>query len=269
MKDAIEIKDIFLAYMGQGTTAGIGMLGLFLASLIGLLWYQGRKKQTGVIFVLFFSVVLVFNDFSMKILQKFTSAQTFYRFFWAVPVLMVIAFVVVKAVEESEGILIKAGIVVLVMAVFINLGPGFATKERLVYSGTMEKIPGDVKQIGVIIEENKVSERTVCLMDLSTQLMIRVENPKVVWAVGRNVRRYFEENGYGTGKYRVAERMLKVVDNGKKVRVRKFRKALKKKNVEFVVVSKSFAMEKYMQRVGLDFVGESDSYQVYQNTSIQ
>lgn len=271
MKDAVEIKDIFLSYMGQGTseTAGIGMLGLFLVALIGLVWYSGRKKQTAIVWAIIFSVLCVFNNLSMKILAKFTSDQTFYRFFWAVPILFVIAFVVVKALEESKGILAKGAIVVLVMAIFMNMGPGFATRERFVYSGSMEKIPGDVKQIGEIIEANKMSERPVCLMDLSTQLMIRVENPKVVWAVGRNKRRYFEENGYGTGKYKYVENMLRVVDSGEKIRPRKFKRALKRKNVEFVVVSKGFEMEEYMQRVGLNLVGESDSYLVYQNKEIQ
>lgn len=270
MQNVIQIKDIFLNYMGQGTqkAAGIGILGMFLAALIGVVWYQGRKGQKEVAVCICLSVLLIFNDCSMRILSKFTSGETFYRFFWAVPVLFLIAFVVVKAVEESKGVLSKGVILVLLCLAVMNLGNGFATRESFTYAGSMEKIPEDVKQVAAIVEEHKISESPVCLMDVSTQLMIRVENPKIVWAVGRNKRRYFETYGFETGKYRYVENMLRVVDYGEKIPLRKFRRALRKKKVEFVIIHKQFQMQEYMERTGLELVGESDSYQVYLNQGI-
>lgn len=271
MQNVIQIKDIFLTYMGEGIqrTTGIGILGLFLAALIGVVWYQGRKGQKEVAVCICLSILLIYNDISMKILSKFTSGDTFYRFFWGLPVLFLIAFVVVKAVEESKDMVSKGVIIVLVILMFMNLGTGFVTRESFAYSGSMEKIPEDVKQVAAVVEEHKISESPVCMMDLSTQVMIRVENPKIVWAVGRNKRRYFETYGFGTGKYRYVENLLKVVDYGEKIPVRKFKRALRKKKVEFVIIHKQFEMERYMKRAGLELVGESDSYQVYLNQGVQ
>ncbi len=259
------ILETVKSYMGQ---SGIGLL--FLASLLVLLGYHMQEKETKdkkiLIWVIGLSVVLLFNDVSMKILGKLTDSATLYRFLWAIPVIFVISYVVVNCfakVKGAAGKVMMAGICVLMLAL---MGNGYVNKDNLKYPGSMEKIPQDVKTICQIIEENKTVENPVCAFDQATQLMVRAENPSIVWAVGRRPYLHFQQYGYDNGKnkYLYAQNLLKVVDSGIEIERKKLRKTLKKKNVEFLVMKKSYQMDEYLKDAGLNPVGESDNYIVYQ-----
>lgn len=252
-------------YMGQ---SGIGML--FLVSLLVILGYHMQEKETKdrkvFLWVAGLGVILLFNGISMNILGEFTDSATFYRFLWVIPVIFVISYVTVSCFGKVKGIAGKtvlAGICVLMLAL---MGNGYVNKDNLKYPGSMEKIPQDVKTICQIIEENKTIENPVCAFDLATQLMVRAENPSIVWAVGRRPYMHFVQYGYDNEKkmYPYMENLLKVVDSGIEIEKKKLRKTLKKKNVEFLVVKKSYHMDEYLKEVGLNPVGESDNYIVYQ-----
>ena len=77
---------------------------------------------------------------------------------------------------------------------------------------------------------------------------------------------HFTQYGYDNGKkrYLYTENILKVVDSGIEIEKKKLRKTLKKKNVEFLVMKKSYQMDEYLKEAGLNPVGESDNYIVYQ-----
>lgn len=265
MNGTNSIVETVKNYMGQ---SGMGML--FLASLLVLLGYHMQQKETKdkkvLIWVMVLSVVLVFNSVSMKILGKFTDSATFYRFLWMVPVIFVISYVMVNCFSRMKGFVGKAVMAGICVLMLVFVGNGYVTKDTVKYPGSMEKIPQDVKSICQIIEENKTVDNPVCAFDLATQLMVRTENPSIVWAVGRKPYLHFQQYGYdnGSNKYLYSQNLLKVVDSGIQIERKKLRKTLKKKNVEFLVMKKSYQMDEYLKEVGLNPVGESDNYIIYQ-----
>ena len=265
MYEVNSILETLKIYIGQ---SGIGLL--FLVCLLLILGYhvQGKDTRSGktLIWVIFLSVVVLFNDVSMKVLGKLTDSATLYRFFWAVPVILVTAYGVVNFFSKAKGVaakLVVAGICVLMLA---TMGEGYVTADSVRYPGTMEKIPQDIKTICEIIDEYKTVENPVCAFDQAAQLMVRTKNPSIVWAVSRKAYLYFQQYGYDNGsrKYRYSENLLKVVDNGIQIKKKKLRKSLRKKKVEFLVIKKEYDMDAYLKKVGLNPVGESDSYIVYQ-----
>lgn len=253
-------------YMGQ---SGFGLL--FLISLLVILGYHFQGKENSkdkkvFLWIILLSLLGLYNDVSMKILGKLTDHATFYRFLWAVPVIFVIAFCAVDIFTKAKNITAKlavAGIVVLMFALMEN---SYVNIERLQYPGSMEKIPQDIKTICAVIDEHKTVENPVCVFDQAAQLMVRTENPSIVWAVSRESYLYFQQYGYDNGskRYRHSETLLKVADSGMQVKKKKLRKALKKKNVEFMAIKKEYDMDAYLKKVGLTPVGESDNYIIYQ-----
>lgn len=265
MYEANTILETVKKYMGQ---SGIGLL--FLVCLLVIIGYHIQEKDSRnrklLVWVILLSVVALFNDVSMKVLGKLTDSATFYRFLWAVPVILVTAYGVVNFFAKAKGVAAKmvvAGICVLVLAM---MGESYVTADRLAYPGTMEKMPQDVKTICEIIDEHKTVENPVCMFDQAVQLMVRTESPSIVWAVNRKSCLYFQQYGYdnGSGKYRYSENLLKVADSGIQIKKKKLRKSLRKKKVEFLVIKKEYDMDAYLKKVGLNPVGESDNYIVYQ-----
>lgn len=259
MREVNSVLEVVKNYTGE-SILGI----LFLVCLISMISKAKSRNRKYILWIVIFSILLVFNNIAMKLMGMLTDSATYYRFLWAVPVTIVVGYVFVEkltGMQEKMGKVILLGLGVLILALG---GTTYISKETVQYPGTTEKIPQDVKTICQVIEENKISERPVCVFDSSTQLMVRAENPSIVWAVNRETYLYLMENGYDTGKYKKSNRLVKVVNSGIKVKRKRFMKALNKKNVEFLVIKKEFQMTKYLAKMGIYPVGESDNYIIYQ-----
>ena len=259
MRGVNSVIEVIKNYTGES------ILGIvFLLCLISMISKGKKQERKYILWIVIFSIVLVFNTITMKLMGLLTDISTYYRFFWAVPVTIVIGYVLVEKLSEVQEKIGKAVIIGICVLVLVFGGTTYLSKESIQYPGTTEKIPQDIKTICQVIEENKISERPVCVFDVSTQLMVRAENPSIVWAVNREAYMYLLENGYDTGKYKKSNRLVKVVNSGIKVKKKRFIKALNKKNVEFLVIKKEFQMTKYLAKMNIHPVGESDNYIIYQ-----
>lgn len=261
MRDVNSILEMVEKYIGDSV-----LFIVFLVCLIGMLSKLKRKEAAYAVGIILLSVLLVYNNVSIKLLGMLTDKATLYRFFWAVPVTIVIAWVCVNKFSELQGKPVKVvalGLAILLVAVG---GNSYLSKESLTYPGTTEKIPGDVKKICEIINDNKQQERPICVFDLSIMLMVRCEEPSIVWAIPRKQYLGVLEQGYQdeNSKYPRAENLIKVVNDGIQVPKKKLKRALRSKDVEFLVVKKEFQMTDYFMKMGISSVGESDNYVVYQ-----
>lgn len=261
MRDVNSILEMAEKYVGDSV-----LFLLFLVCLISVLSKVKKKEAGYVAAIIVLSIVLIFNNVSVKLLGMLTDKATLYRFFWAVPVTMVIAWACVDKASQLQGKLVKIVALGLGILMLVVGGNSYLSKESLAYPGTTEKIPGDIKTVCEIINENKQQERPICMFDLSTMLMVRSQEPSIVWAITRNQYLGVLEQGYQeeNSKYPKAENLIKVVNDGIRVPEKKLKKALKNKDVEFLVVKKEFQMIDYFVEMGILAVGESDNYVVYQ-----
>lgn len=261
MRDMNSMLEMAEKYTGESV-----LFLLFLVCLISMLSKLKKKEAGYVISIILLSIVVIFNDASVKLLGMLTDKATLYRFFWAVPVTIVIAWACVTKFSELQGKLVKVVALGLAVLLLVLGGNSYLSKESLTYPGTTEKIPGDVKKICEIINNNKQQERPVCVFDLSIMLMVRCEEPSIVWAIPRKQYLGVLEQGYQdeNSRYPKSENLIKVVNDGIRVPEKKLKKALKNKDAEFLVVKKEFQMTDYFMEMGISAVGESDSYVVYQ-----
>lgn len=261
MRDVNSIFEMVQKYAGETM-----FIVLFLVCIISLLSNLKKKDVSYIIWVLLLSLFLIFNEISLKFLGIFTDDATFYRFLWAVPVLFVIAYGFVMMFSKLSGKVVKVSVVLLCLLMFGLCTDSYLTKESITYPGTTEKIPGDVKVICEIINKNKQSERPRCVFDLSILMMVRSEEPSIVWGVTRQQYLEIIEMGYDRedSRYPKIENLVKVVNDGIQVPKRKLRHTLNKRKIEFLVVKKEFQMTEYFKAMGIPAVGESDNYVVYQ-----
>lgn len=261
MRGVNSILETVKNYIGESVFGAV-----FIMCLIIILVYQKKqdKKYTATLILL--SILVVFNSFSMKVVGIVTDGATYYRFLWAVPVIIVIAYAVTESIKRVGDKLVGLVIIGMFAAMMFVGGTGYINGNSIRYPGTTEKIPGDVKAICEIIEENKQEERPVCVFDLATQLMVRSEDASIVWGIGRRPYMFVMENGYDndSGRYKRSENLIKVVNSGIKIQKRKLKNALKHKNIEFLVIKKEFQMTEYLEKAGVHPVGESDNYIIYQ-----
>ena len=81
-------------------------LAAFAASLAFIWWSSRKKGQDGTgkkaVWALALAVVFVFNEAAYRIVGRLTDATTYYRFFWMLPVLFVIAYVFTQLLVEGK-----------------------------------------------------------------------------------------------------------------------------------------------------------------------
>lgn len=261
MRNVNSILEMIEMYTGE-TVFSV----LFLVALVTLLVDLKKKDTKYLMWLIVLSIVVILNDVSMKFLGMFTDEATFYRFLWAFPVLIVIAYVAVNGWSKLQGKAVKTTALALCVLMFVFGGSSYLTTESVAYPGTIEKIPGDVKKVCEIINENKQQNRPICVFDLSILLMVRSEEPSIVWGFTRKQYLDIVENGYDREdcKYPKVETLVKVVNDGIQVPKKKLKRALKTRKVEFLVVKKEFQMTDYFVEMGILPVDESDNYVVYQ-----
>ena len=94
------MADVFRQYHGDSL-----YLAAFAVSL-AFLWWRDHKTRSGTVgkkaaAAVVLSIVFVFNEFAYRIVGRLTDATTYYRFFWMLPVLFVIAYVFTKVFTGS------------------------------------------------------------------------------------------------------------------------------------------------------------------------
>ena len=115
------MSDVFWQYNGDSL-----YLAAFAAG-IGLLCWDQKKCRNNIgkkaAAALFFAVVFVFNEFAYRIVGKLTDTTTYYRFFWMVPVLFLIAYeLTVLIASNNKG---KMAAAAAVLAVCLVSGSNF------------------------------------------------------------------------------------------------------------------------------------------------
>ncbi len=96
------MADVFLQYHGDSL-----YLAAFAASLAFLYWREKKKQGAAgkkAVTALLLAVVFVFNEAAYQIVGRLTNATTYYRFFWMLPVVFLLAYTFTEAVFEGNRI---------------------------------------------------------------------------------------------------------------------------------------------------------------------
>lgn len=244
-------------------------LALFLICLL-FCYCTGEdiaRKRIAIISVL--SVLVVFNNISMKIVGKITSLSTYYRFIWALPVIPVIAYVAARVITERKKWMDKAVVTAVVFLVFWGWKSSFITEGSFQLPGNKYNLPNDTVAVCDIIKEDKSKECPVVIFDMEMQLSARTYDASLIWGISRNA--YMNHNdmeGYeNAGKYRNEKIMIHAVNYGVQGESKKLSRALAKKEVDYIVTFTSFGMDAYFDSIGYELIGIGGDRSVYAKKS--
>lgn len=255
-----DIVQIIQAYMGETI-----FLPIFLCCL--LICYCTGKKDTRkrILWLSVLGILAIFNNVSIRIIGKFTDTVTYYRFLWAVPVLLVIAYVITKSITGRRKLLEKMVILGAVLLLFWGFGSSFVTEDSLRFPENKYNLPAEAIAVCDLIAQDKEEERPVVAFDMGTQLASRAYDPSIIWGIRRKA--YIEHNdmeGYeGSGKYKADKVLIHAVNYGVQGEGKLLRKALSKRKVDYIVTFTSYGMDGYFGELGYSLIGTCGEKSVY------
>lgn len=266
------MAEVFRQYQGDSL-----YLAAFAVSL-AFLWRADHKKRHGTagkkaVAAVLLSLAFVFNEFVYRIVGRLTDATTYYRFFWMLPVLFVIAYVFTKAFTEGKkrDRILSAAILAVCLGVGTNLF--FLNRQNVNRPKNIYGLDPDAITIAEEImadwEENrgKEQEPPVAAFDMYLEYQVRTYEPRILWGISRKAYLYQAKNGYDHKKYVRQQHLIAAVNEGIKKDSRTLRRSLDKSGVDYLVIRTAFDMDSYLSKISVLPIAQSENYTLYKVSS--
>lgn len=188
MKDVLYI--IFSSYEDFFSVSGFG--GMFAACLLFLL--LGRKKKIG--YAMLWPCLLllggIFCPLTADIIMKMIGGEVYWRVFWLLPVVLIVAFTGTEIVALVKGRGKKILLTLLCITLIAVNGEFVFTDEYFENRENNYKIPTEVIWVADAInehaQENEIKKKKI-VAPISISTYIRIYDATILQAYGRDMSR--------------------------------------------------------------------------------
>lgn len=244
-------------------------LYLFAFALcLGLTVFQGEKRGDGIwrqaAFCALLVILFVYNGVSYRIAGKITKdIKTYYRFFWMLPVLFLIAYQATLAFTSGQKKKMAIAGMLLALCVLVG-GNCFLSKKNIRRPENIYGIAQDAIDVtdAVMADWGEKKGNPVVAFDIYLEYQARAYEPRVVWGISRKAYLYQAQHGYDGKKYRKEQPVIAAVNEGIKQNSRKLARCVKKLGIDYLVIQSAFDMDDYLLGMAAP-VAASENYTVY------
>jgi hypothetical protein len=247
-----------------GTTA---LVVLFLVILIVSYIKSEEVYKKRIIIISVLSFILIFNNIVLRIVGSVIGYSTYYRFFWAIPTVILIAIAIVKVIGKEKMITRKVVLVLLIILTISIGGSGVrAFVEPITLPTNRYHISNEVIEVAHIIRNDSNAQRNVIAAHTMIQIGIRQYDPSFLWGVRRRSIINVDRQGPDAPNLDSPEEIIvRVVQHGQQnlKEIDLFRDALYDREIDYVVSLKRFELDAHMEQVGFVAIGHTESTTVY------
>ncbi len=249
-------------------------LAAFAVCLVLLYWKerkQGGSTGKKALAAAALSVVFVFNEIAYQIVGKITNAATYYRFFWMLPVLFLIAYELTEAFFDGRRHRRVLGVIAFLVCLGFGANLFFLNRANLNLPKNMYGLDPNVISIADAMMddwygtggEESQKEQPRAAFDIYLEYQVRTYEPRILWAISRNAYLYQAQHGYDFKKYVHQQHMIAAVNEGLKENQQALRRSLDKNGVDYLVIRTEFAMDSYLSEISITPVTQSEDYTLY------
>lgn len=258
-----SVRDIFLLFNGESLIPV-----LLAAAILYFAYVSGKKTRRYMLIVTAGFVLLVYNSLFLRFVKLFGLGESYYRFFWMIPVVPLVSAALVHAVKRIPNKVGKAALLIVTAVILCVPGVTYLKKSNLKLPGNIYNLPQETIEVCEMIREDSDREHLNVAVGMGLQMTMRQYDANFEFAFTRAAYLKREEQGY-VGKGKKKERFLiSVVDHGKKRGKRKFKRRIQKRQIEYLVIRTEYEMDDYMKDVGCSVVDRSGTYTVYRNDAL-
>lgn len=244
-----------------------GYLVLLLLAIMFLVIKSSKERKQIIIPPLVVLLLTIFNPVVPVVMNHiFDVNKEYYRFFWIMPVVIVIATFCTEALSVQKGKM-KIVMAVLLCLALVFMGK-FVYADGYIKSPNIYKMPEELLQISKIIHEDSESEYPRAIFEYEYEMSIRQYDPKILLTIGRD--EYIQAiRGYVTmddvfDDAHPYNKVLAVVPLGLPVEDELFLQGLLQTNTRYVVITTDERILcPYLEHCGLRLVGKTLTHSVY------
>ncbi len=197
------------------------------------------------------AMLVVFNPIAYKILNPFVKeGDDYWRFFWIIPMVSVIAFVFTKLVVQKKKFVEKIFIILFVIILLFFGGKLVYSEENFQKVNNYYKMPDDILEAIRIVQNEDIEEKKV-MVPISVVPWVRQYDGTIKVNYCRSSR----------GKY------SQFVNDFDKGIIDKYMKKIINDKCNFIIINNKDCDCKF-ESYGYKLCGENASYKVYVNEKI-
>lgn len=262
------VKTCFTHYSGS-----ILFIGIFFA---GILLFLTRKNQPEKCIATYtiFLFLTIFNPVLVNIFFRYVSMdEVYYRFFWLLPINLVIAYLFVTF---SDWFLVRrkklaafAGCVCIV--IFLG-SPVITASDLLNLPDNLYKISDEVLEISEFIHADTDEGNPKVAISSDLLMVIRQYDASLFMTLNRDYAlcwnghpqfQYLQEQS----DYSEKKAIMDVLYAGNTTDTDSFIAAIESTETDYLIFSKSISIQEYLKFLGITYVTETNGYYIY-NTNI-
>jgi len=241
---------------------------LFILSLLYLLINRNKKMKWVIIPYLCILLVTVFNIYIIyPFIEKLSFESEFYRFFWAVPIVFLIAYTGADLIVKPKKRIFQFILFVGVVALLFWQGAGSFYKEYHV-AENIHKIPNTLIELCAIIHEDSEKENPKVAFDSEHNFTARQYDASILLTIRRDVAIKIYQMEEPNEKYQNQTIIAKTLFRNEMVDPEIFVKALEETQTDYLVCKRDltnneYPLHEYFLSIGCELVGEIENFRVY------
>lgn len=240
---------------------------LCLASLVCLFVRQDMSAKRKMFLWAGFSIVFMYNRFSMYVITRVVEKATYYRFLWLIPGALVIAGALYALLGSLRNRMVAAVLFIAFFVLLWRTQSSFFTLESSHKPANIYELEEDIFGLEEIISADKDEKSPRVAMPSLVQMEYRTYDASVQNAIRKEVYQTMGDHGYicrSKNRRRQEEYRLGALLDGKRMDQKdRIRGALEYLHTDYVVSQRNPEAIQVLEATGLQSVGETGAYVVY------
>ncbi|MCR4908042.1 MAG: hypothetical protein K5985_04365 [Lachnospiraceae bacterium] len=245
-------------------------LALFFPAVIFLWFYAPKTFRAWFAYPALVMLLTIFNPLLPVLIDRFFDVNNeFYRFLWAVPVVITVSasLTVALGLGRTPG---RRVTVFLSSCCFLIALGSFVYRDGFIPAVNSYKIQPEVLAVSELIHADSDVEYPRAICDFDMEMEIRQYDGKILLAATReeylNALSGTEVDENIAEKQKHPNRILKVVALEEELPVEEFQESLEETGTEYVVLSGRSPLLPYLERAGLKEIGSTPARVIYRYT---
>lgn len=247
----------------------ICFFGIYIITILFLLYSKKRELQMLSIYTVFLFLT-IFNPVLIKyIYSLFHMDDVYYRFFWLLPVSILLAYGCIYLIGKGSSLFQKSLLCIAILCIILLTGsPVKYWKSAIDFPDNLYKVPDEVIEVSEVLHQNITENDPRIAVAFDLLLTIRQFDASIHLTIDRDSAlcwnglsnfQYINNKPY----YEAQKSIMNVLYAGDTSNPEGFSAAIQSTGTEYIVYNKNIAIQEFLVTQNFTPVAETDTYCIY------
>lgn len=273
----IYLNDLGLKFVKTCFTNYWGQIYFFGVFVVAVLWFFLAQKHRLKYFSLytFFLFLTIYNPVLVKIFFKyFNQDSVYYRFFWLLPVNLVIAYLIVHSISCISNCVKRAITLCVIICMIVLLGsPVKYFSSLLNVPNNLYKVSDDLLEVSEYIHQDTNTPNPRVAVSADLLMTIRQYDPTISLTIDRDYALCWQglpdfQYLLGYPLYATEKPIMDVIYGGDVSNPESFTNSINSSATQYLVFSKAVDIQPFLQTLNYQYIAETTYYFIYRSPSV-